>query len=75
MKFHTSDDLVLWYKKVQQVASKELKVKKYIKRVKQQEDRLQQENVKFLYKTTLGNIDVKLSELKKLMYQKLKIEI
>ena len=41
MKFHTSDELVLWYKKVQQVASKELKVKKYIKRVKQQEDRLQ----------------------------------
>ena len=41
MKFSSSDDLVLWYKRVQQVASKELKIKKYVKRVKQQEERLQ----------------------------------
>jgi len=34
MKFQTSDELVRWYQKVQQVASKEVKVKKYLKRVK-----------------------------------------
>jgi hypothetical protein len=36
LKFHTSDELVSWYQKVQKVASKEVKIKKYQKRVKQQ---------------------------------------
>lgn len=44
MKFETSQELVDWYKKVQQVASKEIRNKKYMKRVKIQEDRLKHDN-------------------------------
>ena len=40
LKFALSSELVEWYKKVQQVASKECKLKKYQKRVKIQTDQL-----------------------------------
>jgi hypothetical protein len=56
------------------VASKELKVKKYQKRVNIQKDTLQQENMMFLYKNTLSNIDDKLKELMKFLHKKKEIE-
>ena len=74
LKFATSEELVTWYKKVQQVASKECKMKKYQKRVRLQTDRLQQENIQFMYKNTLTNIDKKLVELKQLLHKKTEIE-
>ena len=56
LKFGTSGLLVDWYNKVQQVASKQCKLKKYAKRVQAQVDKLQQENYQFMYKTNLDNI-------------------
>ena len=40
MKFLNSNELVSWYTKIQQVASKEIKLKKYQKRVKLQIEKL-----------------------------------
>jgi len=49
-------------------------MKKYQKRVRLQTDRLQQENIQFMYKNTLTNIDKKLVELKQLLHKKTEIE-
>lgn len=74
LKFDNSVELVDWYKQIQKVASKEVKLKKYHKRRQYQEHRLQQENFQFMYKTTLQNIDLKLKELKVLFHKKKAIE-
>ena len=74
LKFPDSTMMVNWYKRVQMVASKQVKLKKYQKRVQIQTDRLQQENIQFMYKNLLNNIDDKLKQLKQLLKKKFEIE-
>ena len=45
-----------------------------MKRVKIQKEQMQHENILFKYKTTLNDIDIKLKELKLLLYKKAQIE-
>lgn len=73
-KFSSATDLIDWYQKVQQVASKEFKLKKYQKRVDKQTEMMQQENVQFLYSSTLQQIELQFKALRKHLQEKVRIE-
>lgn len=73
-KFSNHAELQRWYFYIQKVSCRELKVKKYTKRVQAQNLRLEEQNPNFKYKMTLNSIGESLKDLSQLMRKKQALE-
>ena len=74
LKFEALGECLKWYRVIQKVTCRELKVKKYLKRLQAQVEKLELENIQFMYQSTVLSIDEKLSELKELLHKKATVE-
>eukprot|EP00350_Pseudokeronopsis_sp_OXSARD2_P003737 CAMPEP_0170551644 /NCGR_PEP_ID=MMETSP0211-20121228/9657_1 /TAXON_ID=311385 /ORGANISM="Pseudokeronopsis sp., Strain OXSARD2" /LENGTH=324 /DNA_ID=CAMNT_0010858959 /DNA_START=227 /DNA_END=1199 /DNA_ORIENTATION=- len=75
LKFETYDDMEEWHLKLQAVASKEVKMKSYQKRVHEQDTRLADSHRIGKYRRILTELEVKLKELTEMHKMKQKFEI
>ena len=73
-KFENASELVDWYQRVQQVASKEIQLNSYMERVKEQKAGINSQNVQFKYNNTLSQLETAIKEAEKLLRSKAKIE-
>ena len=74
LRFEALGECLKWYRVIQKVTCRELKVKKYLKRLQAQVEKLELENIQFMYQSTVLSIDEKLSELKELLHKKATVE-
>ncbi|CDW83809.1 UNKNOWN [Stylonychia lemnae] len=73
-KFQSQDELVSWYHHLQSAISKEVKIKKYTKRVMEQHDKMSNQNKAEQYKKILNDAEEKINELMKVFTNKRKFE-
>lgn len=73
-KFTHPDELVQWYHHLQSAVSKEVKIKKYAKRIKEQHEKLSNSNKATQYQKMVNDCEEKANELQKCFSLKKKFE-